>query len=253
MSSSDIAYPDYWDHVWSRSTGAGRINLRPWNFEYQLWDSLLKELISGSASPSRLLEIGCAPGRWMVYFHKNLGLDVWGIDYSKRGVDVTRQNLEDQRISAVVVEGDFLQYEFPVRFDAVVSFGVIEHYKDPVPLIRKCHEDLKDGGICVCSIPNIASGFYGGLQRLIDRPVWEKHAPYNLEDLMKFFLDSGFDGIQGTYYGSFNLGVVNVSRFPAPEPFMFALNLVSHLLYRSVSGRRESRFWSPYIFVWGRR
>jgi SAM-dependent methyltransferase len=253
LAGIDIADSDYWDRVWDTSQGSGTIGLRPWYPENRLWDGLFRRLLVKFPAGSKLLEIGCAPGRWMIYFRENLGFDAWGIDYSPSGVEVAKHNIARHRTRAQVVEGNFLEYQFPLKFDVIVSFGVIEHYLNPMPVITKCLEDLREGGLCICAVPNIASTFYGGIQKSIDSDVWGKHVAYNMEDLISFFDRAGFVRIKGTYFGCFNLGVVNVSKFQKAAPFLHASNLILHLMLRSMVGTRESPLWSPYIFVWGEK
>ncbi|GAH49700.1 unnamed protein product, partial [marine sediment metagenome] len=40
------------------------------------------------------LELGCAPGRWLHYFHTEFGYKVSGLDNSPIGFEITKKNLE---------------------------------------------------------------------------------------------------------------------------------------------------------------
>lgn len=52
---------------------------------------------------------------------------------------------------------DVYQYEAAVRYDAVVSFEVLEHLPDQAKYISRCAELLKPGGTLVLTTPNAAA------------------------------------------------------------------------------------------------
>ena len=43
---------------------------------------------------SKLIEVGCAPGRFLIGYHMRYSYDPWGIDYSHEGVMRTRTAFE---------------------------------------------------------------------------------------------------------------------------------------------------------------
>jgi cyclopropane fatty-acyl-phospholipid synthase-like methyltransferase len=218
-----------------------------------MWDALLRRLLRGSNAETKILDVGCAPGRWIIYFEKNLGLHAYGIDYSTEGIESTKRRLARQGARAEVYAGDFMNYDFPLKFDVIVSFGVIEHYRDSARFLTRCSRCLVEGGLCICGIPNMASSFYGSMQRAIDHDVWSRHVPYVLNDLKRSFTGSGFSHVEGTYFGGFKIGVINFSKLGAFNGLMGPPDFVTHLLYRAISRSSESTLWAPYIFVWGRK
>ena len=40
-----------------------------------------------------LIEIGCAPGRWMAYFNRHFGYRVAGLEYAETAAEATKQNM----------------------------------------------------------------------------------------------------------------------------------------------------------------
>jgi SAM-dependent methyltransferase len=125
----------------------------------------------------RFLEIGCAPDRWLVYFRKNFGFDVYGVDYSREGVLMTRKNLRNNVCEGTVFWKDVLDNDFRKNFgeyfDIVFSHGVIEHYVDPGDIIG-AHLDLpRKDGLLIITVPNLRTGsIYHGL---LDRDCLERH------------------------------------------------------------------------------
>ncbi|MCE9640293.1 MAG: class I SAM-dependent methyltransferase [Betaproteobacteria bacterium] len=53
-------------------------------------------------------------------------------------------------------------------FDAITLFEVIEHLKEPLPLLRECHRVLKPGGVLVLSTGNTASWTVAAMQERWD-------------------------------------------------------------------------------------
>jgi SAM-dependent methyltransferase len=63
---------------------------------------------------------------------------------------------------------DFFETSFaPGSFDFVYSIGLIEHFDDPRPIVRRHVEMVKPGGTVMIAIPNYG-GLYGRLQRWLD-------------------------------------------------------------------------------------
>lgn len=116
----------------------------------------------------RVLEVGFAPGKNLVWLAKALGARASGVDYAGQGVETGKR-----LFSAVGVEGDlrcedFFATTFPSRsFDVVYSLGVVEHFDDPRTIIQKHADLLAPGGKALVVIPNYG-GLYGALQRYCD-------------------------------------------------------------------------------------
>lgn len=144
----------FWDDFWRSVTLPALID------ERIQWQSALAKTFRKHlpADPSlKLLEIGCAPGRWLVWFRKNLGYQVAGCDNSPRGIDITRKNLESNGMKTELYAEDLQRGSLPREaFDIVLSLGVIEHFKDPMEIVMRHLELLKPGGTLVLEVPNMA-------------------------------------------------------------------------------------------------
>lgn len=129
----------------------------------------LQRLLKANIKPGmNVLEIGCAPGKHLVWVAKVLKAKASGLDYSEHGIAFTHQ-----LFSALNVEGDlrceniFSTTFSPGSFDFVYSVGVIEHFDDPKPIVRRHVELLKPNGTALIIIPDY-QGLYGRLQRYFD-------------------------------------------------------------------------------------
>lgn len=111
-------------------------------------------------SEKKLIEIGCAPGNYLVKFNKEFGFNVFGIEYSKDGYGKTIKNLKQYGIATddIFLE-DFFNDDFiderEDSFDVVFSGGFIEHFDDPKKIIMRQLKLLNNGGYLICVIPNV--------------------------------------------------------------------------------------------------
>lgn len=103
---------------------------------------------------SRVLDIGTADGsvaRGLV----ERGCKVWGVEVDP---DSAR---EAEQLCQQVVVGDIETLDIAtafdgVEFDAVLLLDVLEHLRDPLPVLRKCAAMVGGEGRLVVSIPNVA-------------------------------------------------------------------------------------------------
>jgi SAM-dependent methyltransferase len=142
-------------------------------FERCLGEALAEH--APAAPGQTVLEIGCAPGRWLVYFAERFGARVEGIEYGERGARLTRANLASAGIDGDVHECDF--FEAPVReADVVLSLGFIEHFDDLDAVFRRHLDFLAPGGRLAIGVPN-----FKGFNRLLQR--WGDPAHLRLHNL----------------------------------------------------------------------
>lgn len=116
----------------------------------------------------RVLEIGCAPGKLLAFANKVLGADVAGIDYSPNGVATSKELFRALGIDGDLRCEDVFQTSLaPAYFDLVYSNGLIEHFDDPRPIVRKHVELARPGGRILIVVPNYG-GVYGRIQGKLD-------------------------------------------------------------------------------------
>lgn len=213
----------------------------------------LKELLAEHHGKT-ILEIGCAPGKWLAFFESELGLLPSGIEYSPVGLRVTKSNFETLGVKyGSLWEGDF--FEIPVcdKFDIVLSLGFIEHFPDVGPVITRHAEWLKPGGLLIVGVPNFR-GIYKPLQSVLDRSILDRH---NLNIMEMPYLRSigGQCGLlveRMRYIGSFEPylpipqpGIANLQQFVVKA----FLRLSIHVRKMRFLDRINNRFLSSYILT----
>jgi SAM-dependent methyltransferase len=161
-------------------------------------------LPSKGAERCSVLEIGAAPGKWLSIFPQD-SFAVAGIEYSQQGMNALRKNMELLRIQPLeLMHGDFFVIEPRPVFDIVMSLGFIEHFDDPLAVIRRHIDWLRPGGALVIGVPNF-TGLHGFAQRMLDLNILKAH---NTTVMSAIFFDSlparlGVEKWSFEYLGSF--------------------------------------------------
>lgn len=163
-----------------------------------LLDSLLPK-----TSDYSLIEIGCAPGKWMAYFSKHHGYSVSGIEYGEMAAATTRRNLEIQGITAEVLREDFFLADLPPSsYDIVFSGGFIEHFMDlPDVLRRICALSRR---YVVTIVPNLY-GLNGFISKKIRPGVYAEHNLIDVQLLEQLHADCGMKTLFCDYIGGARL------------------------------------------------
>jgi len=270
---------DYWDSIYvSKREGASppaagkfkaaarkligvrRDLLRPYD-DFLLWEVILKKHLP-AAPGARALEVGSAPGNFLVKMSQAFGCIPFGVEYSESGAALNRQTFADNDIDpSNVIHADFLADDFQKRFanhfDVVVSRGFIEHFTDVRQVVAGHVNVLAPGGCLIISIPNLR-----GANRLL---VWLFHREtlpmHNLGIMRMKGFRALFDnqGMSPSFcgrYGTFSFNLFNTDP-RSPKRFLLALcqreQLVLNAAFRLLLGRRgaESGLFSPNLIFIG--
>jgi SAM-dependent methyltransferase len=99
---------------------------------------------------SRVLDAGCGFGEWVTLLREH-GYAAEGLDNSPQLVERLRKEYPE----SVWHCGDIRKMGIPPRsFDAVISWGVIEHDENgPVAALREFASVLREGGTTVVTVP----------------------------------------------------------------------------------------------------
>lgn len=222
----------------------------------RLHELFLSDLPTGIDEP-RLLEVGCGRSRWLPYFARHHGYLVTGLDYSPVGCEQARVVLARAGVEGEVVEGDM--FAPPDRllgqFDAVVSFGLVEHFSDTASAVEALGRFLRPGGVLVTLIPNMGRTVVGTLQRFLDRAVYDVHVPIDRERLANAHRRAGLSVRKSGYFLGVNLSVVNIAGWgdtPRRRRVMRLLSGVSKVAWMlEKRGFRlpPNRLTSPYVLT----
>lgn len=100
-------------------------------------------------SPLNILDIGAGAGHFLNGC-KRVGLDVWGIEYSKKYVEWCKEQFQiNLHSDPQPLKGK--------KFDVVCSFNVIEHAPDPHEFLDRCKEYMHERSLVVIETPKVNS------------------------------------------------------------------------------------------------
>ena len=203
----------HWDRVWSRVPSM-RLPSRLFITTRDRMRLLGRYLKPGM----RFLELGCAPAKMLAWVATQ-GVQVAGMDYSAQGIEWGRQLMRALGLEADLRCEDLFSTTFSREsFDLVHSAGLIEHFDDPLPLV-KIHLDLvRPGGTVLISVPN-----YGGVYGAMGRRFGPKDfALHNLVTTSRAGMESilrqlpGMLGHAGGFGRSFASRVLFDEKLPRP-------------------------------------
>ena len=99
-----------------------------------------------------VLEAGCGLGRWVVFLRRK-GVEVFGLDVSRRTLSEARRHAGD--IPLVASDVSVMPFKDEV-FSAVLSFGVVEHLEEMLPVaFREMRRVLKKDGLLFLAVPSL--------------------------------------------------------------------------------------------------
>lgn len=263
---NDQAGRDYWDSVWTDADLPAPVDHTDPHFRNYVNRALaayFDRALAALPPAARLLEVGCARSEWLPYFAQRYPVTVTGLDYSEPGCAAEREVLRRAGVSGDVIHADLFDppAETLGAFDAVLSFGVVEHFEDTTGCIEAIGHFARPGGIVVTTIPNM-TGFVGLLQRVVNPAVFAIHVPLTAPALAEAHRNAGLRVESSGYLLSTNFGVVNlhgVSDSPRTRRIAAALlqlTRVSKLAWM-IEGRSRplpaTRAFAPYAACCARR
>jgi SAM-dependent methyltransferase len=155
-----------------------------------------------------VIEVGCAGSVWLPYFRKELGWRAAGVDYSPRGCALARRVLDRAGVDVPVHYCDlFAPLPYLVQaFDAVVSFGVVEHFVPTSRVIGALAQFIRPGGVVVTVVPNLV-GWLGALQKRLNRSIYELHVPLTPASLAQAHAEAGLEVLEARYVSTMDFYV----------------------------------------------
>lgn len=117
---------------------------------YQQDVAVLKEFTG--LSTGRLLDVGCGSGLQLREIAKSTKLSVEGLDIDGDSIEYARA------LGLTVHHGSLTDVSFEEdRFDVVTLYSVLEHFLNPLQVLREIRRILKPGGWVVIKVPCLES------------------------------------------------------------------------------------------------
>ena len=100
---------------------------------------------------ARVLEVGAGSGRDSIMLRER-GAEVWVVDYSPTALALIGAQTSRGMLQRVC--GNAFQMPFPdATFDAVFHQGLLEHFRNPLDLLRENARILRPGGVLLVDVP----------------------------------------------------------------------------------------------------
>ena len=147
---------------------------------------------------SKVLDVGCAVGTFLLHLHKKYGCSISGVDF-KEGLCYPGF----EKIN--FYEGLFYEQPIPEQeYDFVTMWHFLEHCYDPNQSLQMAKKVMKDNGRLVVEVPRLDSltfKIYGSKWPGVQAP--QHTALYSKETICKLMEKNGFEVEAYLPYGAF--------------------------------------------------
>jgi SAM-dependent methyltransferase len=174
---------EHWESYWRGHADLERT--------YSTGGRLAREVMAeGPVAGCRVLEVGAGSGRDLLTLARAVAVGVV-LDYSPASLELVQKQARDQGVAVWLVQADALRMPFrDGAFDVVFHQGLLEHFRDPLPLLRENARVVARGGRVVADVPQTFHPYTLMKQTLIllDRwfAGWEtQFTPGQLENLLR--------------------------------------------------------------------
>jgi methionine biosynthesis protein MetW len=115
-----------------------------------------EDIFSFVPERSLVLDVGCADGKFGAFLKKTKGCTVFGIEKNRKSAHKASKRLK--KVFCTDIERPLRQLR-GTSFDVIVLADVLEHTREPSKILKNFSGFLKQRGMVIVSVPNIANFF----------------------------------------------------------------------------------------------
>lgn len=253
-----LAQKNHWDKIYQKNYSLinkiSNLSIFESYYYYALF-SLLQRFLSKEYRS--IIEVGCAPGNYLVKFYKKFSLEPFGIEYAEDGYRKTVENLraygvaENNIFLADFFDDSFLNNQMN-SFDVVFSAGFIEHFPNPELIVKRHMSLVREGGLLICLIPNVR--YMNAI--LTPKSIIDIH---NLSIMNQTSFRKIFDGCGDILYCDYFGGLFNFGLYNYENPILRLIRIIAYVAQRIlvdpilkllflIRGKDcTSKYWSPSL------
>jgi 2-polyprenyl-3-methyl-5-hydroxy-6-metoxy-1,4-benzoquinol methylase len=221
-----------------------------------LWEVLCKKYLPYN-SEYKIVEVGCAPGKYLINFNTMFGYTPYGVEYSEKGVEITKENFRKAQLDPQgVVFADFFDPHFQEvskgKYDVVFSRGFIEHFDDVTHVVDLHRNMVRRGGYVVIMIPNL-NGVNKVIAKFLNKGSFDLHntSIMNTNAFNALFPDTLYKKLYCGHLGLFSIGLFNTDKkwkYVAYRMLLLLQRPFDAFMRLCVpSGKWVSNYTSPYL------
>jgi SAM-dependent methyltransferase len=156
---------NHWDDFWKRDRDLDEI----YDNDGRIPEELLKRM---NVRDLIVMEVGAATARDSVILAENGSVSV-ALDYSHEALRLAREAAHRAGVQLLLVCGDALSLPFRNdSIDLIFHQGVLEHFRDPMPLLRENVRVVKENGTVLVDVPQTVHIYTLIKKALIAVNVW---------------------------------------------------------------------------------
>ena len=120
------------------------------------------------------IEVGAGSGRLLIRLGHERPYRLVALDYAPYAIKAVRENLRRAALPGSALFADALALPLPdASVDVVLSGGLLEHFRDPAPVVREMTRVLRPGGLFYADIVPRKTSLYRWAER--GRMAHEEH------------------------------------------------------------------------------
>jgi ubiquinone/menaquinone biosynthesis C-methylase UbiE len=237
----------HWDDFWKRDRDLDEI----YDNDGRIPEELLERMdVTGSI----VMEVGAATARDSVILAEEGAIPV-ALDYSHEALRLAREAAQRANVQLLLVCGDALALPFrDASIDLVFHQGVLEHFRDPMPLLRENVRVLKDDGTLLVDVPQTVHIYSLMKKILIAMNVWFAgwETQFTAGELADLLREAGMEP-ESTYGRFFSPSLAYrilrelLMKLGIRMPLRPVLLPPFHRLRTSVRKRMEASFLGPKL------
>jgi SAM-dependent methyltransferase len=248
MFCMELTEKEYWEKFWGSFIVPNKVDL---TFSNDLNIAKILDKFLVADSKKKAFEVGCAPGKWLIYLSEKYNYSVDGCEYIEAASKKTIENLKVCGVQGFTIfTGDFLKKDFDTKYDVVISLGFIEHFEDANSVCKKHADLLKKNGLLIIGIPKL-TGLNYYVAKQIDKSIDDKLIPnHNLSIMnLNYFEDIGsITNCKNIFVGTvggFEPALYDTSK--SQLWFKIAFHSMKLILNKKILRKFNDRFCSSYI------
>lgn len=191
---------EYWASTWER------LSQQSHDFNNVLFKRVFRQYVDTN---THCFEVGCFPGKYLLYLRTTYGCRVSGIDYveDKTMIDELFR-LRNENYERITI-ADFEHFTSDQQYDFVFSVGFIEHFVEFERIIRKHADLVSDNGYLFIACPNFKGSVQYWLHRLLDANNLRRHylPAMDLEKWRVILEQCGMTVVESGYEDTFRFWV----------------------------------------------